>query len=175
MNNLCIDAKFPRESFEKILKATSKDEKNKVLKLFRSDIMNHVMDVKNKYIIPGETSEIALIFIPSEQIYIEIFNLIPEMTEQFYDLKIFLVSPTTLWIVLSYIESILRDKKISENSKFIFNQLKDLTDEISRLETRINKMDSHFTNAQNDLNDILITTKKIRNKKDKLIKLDVKT
>ena len=80
-----------------------------------------------------------------------------------------------MWIVLSYIESILRDKKISENSKFIFNQLKDLTDEISRLETRINKMDSHFTNAQNDINDILITTKKIRNKKDKLIKLDAKT
>ena len=80
-----------------------------------------------------------------------------------------------MWIVLSYVESILRDKKISENSKFIFNQLKDLTDEISRLETRINKMDSHFTNAQNDLNDILITTKKIRNKKDKLIKLDAKT
>ena len=172
---MCIDAKFPRESFEKILKSTTNEEKSRVLKLFKSDIMNHVLDVKNKYIIPGETSDIALIFIPSEQIYLEIFNLIPEITEQFYDLKIFLVSPTSMWIVLSYIESILRDKKISENSKFIFNQLKDLTDEISRLETRINKMDSHFTNAQNDLNDILITTKKIRNKKDKLIKLDVKT
>ena len=172
---MCIDAKFPRESFEKILKSTTNEEKSRVLKLFKSDIMNHVLDVKNKYIIPGETSDIALIFIPSEQIYLEIFNLIPEITEQFYDLKIFLVSPTTMWIVLSYVESILRDKKISENSKFIFNQLKDLTDEISRLETRINKMDSHFTNAQNDLNDILITTKKIRNKKDKLIKLDVKT
>ena len=49
-----------------------------------------------------------------------------------------------MWIVLSYVESILRDKKISENSKFIFNQLKDLTDEISRLETRINKMDSFY-------------------------------
>ena len=61
LNNLCIDAKFPRESFEKVLKSTSKDEKNKVLKMFKSDIMNHVMDVKTKYIIPGETSEIALI------------------------------------------------------------------------------------------------------------------
>ena len=33
LDNLCIDAKFPRESFEKILNSTSKDEKNKVLKL----------------------------------------------------------------------------------------------------------------------------------------------
>ena len=75
LNNLCIDAKFPRESFEKILKSTTNEEKSRVLKLFKSDIMNHVLDVKNKYIIPGETSDIALIFIPSEQIYLEIFNL----------------------------------------------------------------------------------------------------
>ena len=74
----------------------------------------------------------------------------------------------------AYIESILRDKKISENSKFIFHQLKDLTDEISRLENRVKKMDSHFTSTQNDLNDILVTTKKITNKKDKLSKLDIK-
>ena len=174
LNNLCIDAKFPRESFEKILKSTSKDEKNKALKTFKSDIENHIQDVRTKYIIPGETSEIALIFIPSEQIYVEIFNLLPEMTEKFYEFKIFLISPTTLWIVLNYIESILRDKKISENSKFIFHQLKDLTDEISRLENRVKKMDSHFTSTQNDLNDILVTTKKITNKKDKLSKLDIK-
>ena len=87
---MCIMQNFPEKVLKKFLKSTSKDEKNKVIKLFRSDIMNHVMDVKSKYIIPGETSEIALIFIPSEQIYLEIFNLIPEMTEQFYELKIFL-------------------------------------------------------------------------------------
>ena len=83
--------------------------------------MNHVLDVKNKYIIPGETSDIALIFIPSEQIYLN-FNLIPEITEQFYDLKIFLVSPTTMWIVLSYVESILRDKKFEKTlNLFLIN------------------------------------------------------
>ena len=64
LNNLCIDAKF-QGKFEKILKST-KDEKNKVIKLFKSDIMNHVMDVKSKHN-SRETSEIALIFIPSER------------------------------------------------------------------------------------------------------------
>ena len=56
----------------------------------------------------------------------------------------------------------------------IYQQLKELTIELSRLENRVKKMDSHFSNAQNDLNDILITTKKISNKKEKLLKLDVK-
>ena len=115
-----------------------------------------------------------MIFIPSEQIYLEIFNLIPEISEKFYDSKIFLISPTTLWIVLNYIETFIRDQRIGENSNLIFQQLKDLTNEISRLEVRVKKMDSHFTNAQNDLNDIVVTTNKISNKKNKILKLDFK-
>ena len=174
LNNLCIDAKFPRESYEKILTSSNNDEKSKFIKVFRSDINNHIQDVKKKYIIPGETSEIALIFIPSEQIYLEIFKLLPDLSEKFYEYKTFLISPTTLWIVLNYMVSIIRDHNISESSKIIFQHLKVLTDEISRLENRVKKMDSHFSNAQNDLNDILITTKKNSKKKDQLIQLDVK-
>ncbi len=172
LNKICIDSKFPKESYDKIQKTTSKDEKNKFLKIFKSDINNHIASVREKYIIPGETAEIALIFIPSEQIYLEVFKLFPELSETFYESKIFLISPTTLWIILNSIESLIRDKKIKNNSNLIFQQLKDLNTELSRLENRVKKMDSHFSNAQIDLNDILITTKKISNKKDKLLKLD---
>ena len=87
----------------------------------------------------------------------------------FYDSKIFLISPTTLWIVLNSIESLLKDRKVNENSNIIYQHLKDLTKEITRLEERVKKMDSHFSNAQNDLNEVLITTKKISNKKDKML------
>ena len=172
LNNICIDAKFPKESYDKFQKATSRDERNKYLKTFKSDINNHIVQVKEKYLIPGETSEIALIFIPSEQIYIEIFKLFPELSEIFYESKIFLISPTTLWIILNSIESIIKDKKIQSNSTLIFQQLKELNTELIRLETRVKKMDSHFSNAQIDLNEILVTTKKIKIKKDKLLKLD---
>ena len=169
LNNLCIDSKFPKESYDKMIKANNKDEKVRLSKSFKLDISNHVLDVKKKYIIPGETAEIALIFIPSEQIYVEIFNLFPEITQTFYDSKIFLISPTTLWIVLNSIESLLKDQKINQNSNLIFQNLKELGKEIIRLEERIKKLDSHFTSAQNDLNEVLITTKKISNKKEKML------
>lgn len=169
LNNLCIDSKFPKESYDKMIKASNKDEKVRLSKSFKLDISNHVLDVKKKYIIPGETAEIALIFIPSEQIYVEIFNLFPEITQTFYDSKIFLISPTTLWIVLNSIESLLKDQKINQNSNLIFQNLKELGKEIIRLEERIKKLDSHFTSAQNDLNEVLITTKKISNKKEKML------
>ena len=169
LNNLCIDSKFPKESYDKMVKANNKEEKIKLSKSFKLDISNHVLDVKKKYIIPGETAEIALIFIPSEQIYVEIFNLFPEITQTFYDSKIFLISPTTLWIVLNSIESLLKDQKINQNSNIIFQNLKELGKEIIRLEERIKRLDSHFTSAQNDLNEVLITTKKISNKKEKML------
>ena len=169
LNNLCIDSKFPKESYDKMVKANTKEDKVKLSKSFKLDISNHVLDVKKKYIIPGETAEIALIFIPSEQIYVEVFNLFPEITQMFYDSKIFLISPTTLWIVLNSIESLLKDQKINQNSNIIFQHLKELGKEIVRLEERIKKLDSHFTSAQNDLNEVLITTKKISNKKEKML------
>ena len=175
LDKLCIDAKFPKESFDKFQEATSKDEKAKYLKVFKNDVNNHIKDVKEKYLIPGETSEIALIFIPSEQIYLEIFKLFPELGNTFYETKIFLISPTTLWIILSSIESLIKDQKIKDNSALIFQYIKDLNLELTRLETRVKKMDTHFSSAQNDLNDILVTTKKISQKKDRLLKLDDKT
>ena len=152
LNNLCIDSKFQKESYDKMVKANNKEEKLNY-QSFKLDISNHVLDVKKKYIIPGETAEIALIFIPSEQIYVEIFNLFPEITQTFYDSKIFLISPTTLWIVLNSIESLLKDQKINQNSNIIFQNLKELGKEIIRLEERIKRLDSHFTSAQNDLNE----------------------
>ena len=172
LDKLCIDAKFPKENYDKFKKSTSKDEQAKFLRVFKSDINKHIIDVRTKYLIPGETSEIALIFIPSEQIYLEIFKLFPDLSHTFYDSKIFLISPTTLWIILNSVESIIKDKKIQKNSSTIFQQLKDINIEILRLENRVKKMDSHFSSAQNDINDILITTKKISNKKEKLLRLD---
>ena len=137
-----------------------------------ADIKNHISTVQEKYLISGETSDIALIFIPSEQVYLEIFRLFPELSETFYITKVFLVSPTTLWIILNSIESLIRDKKIQNNANFIFQHLKELNTELIRLESRIKKMDSHFSSAQVDLNDILITSKKISNRREKLLKLD---
>ena len=152
-----------------MINANTKEDKVRLSKSFKLDISNHVLDVKKKYIIPGETAEIALIFIPSEQIYVEVFNLFPEITQMFYDSKIFLISPTTLWIVLNSIESLLKDQKINQNSNIIFQHLRELGKEIVRLEERIKKLDSHFTSAQNDINEVLITTKKISNKKEKIL------
>lgn len=170
---LCIDSKFPRENYEKIASSRNKQEIDFFSKKFKLDIIKHVENVSSKYIIPGETSDIALIFIPSEAIYLEIFSSFPELSNIFQEKKSFLISPTTLWVILSSIEGLLRDKKIKDNTDLIQAHLKLLTNELSRLESRVKKLDGHFSNAQTDLNDILITTKKISNKTQKVLSLDL--
>lgn len=174
LGKLCIDAKFPREGYEKILNSKTKSDKDTSIKIFKNDILKHINDVSNKYIIPGETSEIALIFIPSESIYLEIFKFFPEISRTFYEKKSFLISPTTLWVILSSIESMLRDRKIKENAGLIQSQLQQLSNELIRLETRVKKLDSHFSGAQKDLDDVITTTKKITGKTKKILGISLK-
>ena len=174
LGKLCIDAKFPREGYEKILNSKTKSEKDTSIKIFKNDILKHINDVSDKYIIPGETSEIALIFIPSESIYLEIFKFFPEISRTFYEKKSFLISPTTLWVILSSIESMLRDRKIKENAGLIQSQLQQLSNELIRLETRVKKLDSHFSGAQKDLDDVITTTKKITGKTKKILGISLK-
>ena len=49
LNKLCIDAKFPKENYDKFQKSSLKDEKSRYLKVFKSDINNHIINVKEKY------------------------------------------------------------------------------------------------------------------------------
>ena len=174
LDNICIDAKFPKEGYDRLMNSKNKIERDSSKKSFKNDILKHIDDVSKKYIIPGETAEIALVFIPSESIYLEIFNVFPEISKVFYDKKSYLISPTTLWVILNSIESLLRDKKIKDNSSLIQSQLTILSEEIKRLDTRVNKLNSHFSNAQNDIDDILITTRKINNKTKNILGLDIK-
>ncbi len=174
VGKICIDAKFPREGYDKLMNSKNKFEKNSSMKSFKSDILKHIDDVSNKYIIPGETAELALVFIPSESIYLEIFNCFPEISKDFYNKKSYLISPTTLWVILNSIESFLRDKRIKDNASVIQNQLKLLSEEIRRLDNRVNRLNSHFSNAQKDIDDISTTTKKINNKTKNILGLNVK-
>ena len=170
---LCIDSKFPRENYEKVSKSSTKQEEAHFLKKFKNDVIKHIEDVSKKYIIPGETSEMALIFIPSESIYLDIFKSFPDISEISQQRKSFIISPTTLWVILSSIENIVRDKRIKDNAGLIQSHLSLLIKEIDRLQNRVKKLDSHFSNAQNDLNEIVISTKKLTNKTQKIIKIDM--
>ena len=67
-----IDAKFPREIYERYLNAETADEKKKFWKLYEDGMRLKINSIRAKYVKPDKgTSDFALMFIPSESIYYE--------------------------------------------------------------------------------------------------------
>ena len=65
---IAVDAKFPLESFEALHAATDEQQRSHAASGFRRDILKHIRDIAERYIVPEETAESALMFLPSEAI-----------------------------------------------------------------------------------------------------------
>ena len=63
---LVVDAKFPLEGFTLFREAKSDEARLKAAQRVRADIGVHVRDLAEKYLIPGETQDMALMFVPAE-------------------------------------------------------------------------------------------------------------
>ncbi|MCK5547078.1 MAG: DNA recombination protein RmuC, partial [Rhodospirillaceae bacterium] len=70
--SIVIDSKFPLESYRALQSATDDDGRKIAGRSFTADVKKHIVAIAEKYIIPGETAESALMFLPSEAVYAEI-------------------------------------------------------------------------------------------------------
>lgn len=78
------------------------------LSVFRASVLRHIKDISEKYIIPGETAESALMFLPSESIYAELHSNFTDVVEVSYRSKVWIVSPTTLMATLNTVRAVLK-------------------------------------------------------------------
>ena len=108
--NVAIDAKFPLESWRRMTDVSVTEPERKVAeKQFRQDIVKHITDISEKYILPGETSDGAIMFIPAEAIFAEIHGHYPDLVERAMTARVWMVSPTTLWATLNMARAVLKD------------------------------------------------------------------
>jgi len=117
---IAIDSKFPLESYETLRKAGS-DEALLVpaRRAFAADVRRHVQDIAQRYIIPGETAESALMFLPSEAVYAELHANYREVVEASYKARVWIVSPTTLMATLNTVRAVLKDVRMREQAAII--------------------------------------------------------
>src|SRR5215468_3169385 len=78
---LVIDAKFPLEAVTAFRDAKSEDERRQAAARLRQDLGKHVNDIADKYLIPGETQDLALMFVPSESIYAELHESFDDIVQ----------------------------------------------------------------------------------------------
>ena len=165
LGNICIDAKFPLENYQKMTdKTISQNERAIAEKKFEADIKKHIDDISSKYIISKETSDEAIMFLPAEAIFAEITAYHPNLITYGYQKKVWLASPTTLMSTLTVISVILKDMERDKYAKVIHEELKVLGTEFSRYKDRWDKLSRSIDSVGKEVKDIHITTEKITNR-----------
>lgn len=165
---ICVDSKFPLENYLEYRETGEVGFKN----LFQRDIKKHIDDISKKYIIGGETTNFAIMFIPSEAIYMEVMDD-PKLVDYSYRKKTWIASPTTLIALVTMLENINTDYKRMENMNLIESELDKLSVEFDRFNKRYNNLSRHMSQIIGDFEDITITQNKIVNRFEAIKKMDM--
>ena len=161
---VAIDAKFPLESYNALQRATDAAARTKAGRAFADDVFKHVRDIAEKYILPGETADWALMFLPSEGVFAELHANFGHIVERSHALKVGIVSPTTLMATLTSIRAILKDVRMREQAGLIQKEVGALLRDVSLLRERADKLQSHFNQASVDVSGILTSSDRIARK-----------
>ena len=164
IGDICIDSKFPLEAYNKIMLASNEEEMKKARKQLKLDLKKHIDDIKNKYIITGETSNQAILFLPSETIFAEINAYHEDVLLYAYEKHVWITSPTTIITMLNLILIVIKDLKRSEFSHEIYNLLNNLKQEFIRFDDRWQTLNKDIDKLYNDTKKVDITANKIINR-----------
>ncbi|WP_315765547.1 MULTISPECIES: DNA recombination protein RmuC [unclassified Bradyrhizobium] len=169
---LCIDAKFPLEAVTALHDARSDEEKRFACQRLRTDVLKHVNDIAEKYLITGETQDTALMFVPSESVYAEIHDGFDDVIQKAYRARIVLVSPSLLMLAIQVMQQIMKDARIRDAADQIRNEVIHLGDDLGRLRERVLKLQKHFGDVNEDVRQILISADKIEKRAGRIEELD---
>jgi DNA recombination protein RmuC len=158
---LVIDAKFPLEAITAFREAKSDEERKQAAARLRQDLGRHVGTIADKYLIPGETQDLALMFVPSESIYADLHDDFDDIVQKAFRSKVVIVSPSLLMLAIQVVQQIQRDARMREAADQIHAEVGHLMDDLKRLHERVAKLQQHFGQANEDVRQILISAEKI--------------
>lgn len=171
---IAIDAKFPLESYRRLNEQSHTDAERKVAATqFKLDIKKHIYDIASKYIIPDETSDGAVMFIPAEAVFAEIHAHYPELVDEAHKNRVWIVSPTTMMAILSTARAVLKDAATTKQVHIIQDHLIQLSKDFSRFQTRMDNLAKHIGQAHVDVEDIHKSSRKITSRFNKIEKVEL--
>lgn len=170
---IVVDAKFPLESYAALQNASSDEARKAAERRFRTDILKHVGDIAGKYIVPDDTADSALMFLPSEAVYAELHANFRDLVEKSFQAKVWIVSPTTLMATLNTVRAILKDVQMREQASLIQREIAKLLVDIGRLDDRTDNLMRHFRLAEKDLGELQTSSRKITSRAQKIEELEL--
>jgi DNA recombination protein RmuC len=162
MGDLAIDSKFPLEHYTRMADRTlSERDRELATRAFKADMRRHVDDIATKYIIPGETSDQAVLFVPAEAIFAEINAYHQDIVDYAQTKRVWIASPTTLMSLLTTVQVLLRNVERDKYAKVIQDELSKLGAEFARYQERWDKLSRNIDTVHKSVKDIHVTSSKI--------------
>ena len=174
LGTICIDSKFPLENYQMMVdKKISDKERLEYEKLFKQDMKKHIDAISSKYIISGETSEQAILFLPAEAIFAEINAYHQDIINYAYKKRVWITSPTTLISTLTVIQMIINNIERDKYTSIIHEELNKLGLEFSRYRERWDRLAKSIQTVNKDVENVYITTDKISKKFESINNVEV--
>ena len=172
---VAVDSKFPLENYHRMFDAASPAERLAAEKQFKADIKKHVDDIGSKYIIPEVTSDGAVMFIPAEAVFAEIHAHHSDVVDYAMQRRVWIVSPTTLMAVLNTARAVMKDVETRKQVHIIKDELGKLGKDFGRFDERMKKLAEHIRQANKDVDDVQISSRKITEQFAKIerVELDI--
>ncbi len=159
---VCVDAKFPLENYSRMFDdGLPQAERDAARRQFKMDVKKHVDDIAARYIVAGETSDGAVMFLPAEAVFAEVHAHHPDLVEHAQKKRVWLTSPTTLMAVLNTARAVIRDSETRRMAHVIKDELAKLAKDFARFDERMKKLASHIEQANKDVNEVRISSDKI--------------
>ncbi|MGI3125690.1 DNA recombination protein RmuC [Nitratireductor sp. PBL-C9] len=176
--SLVIDAKFPLEAWNAIRAASegeggSPEARKGAEAAFRRDIDVHIRAISEKYLLTGETQDTAFMFVPSESIFAEIHENFENLVQRAHRARVVIVSPSLLMLSIQVIQAVLKDARMREQAHLIQAEVVRLMQDVGRLDERVRKLQTHFMQANRDIDQILTSTEKVTKRGEKIEALEL--
>lgn len=172
--NVVIDAKFPLENFQRYNDLdVGESDKKKYMQTFNQDVKRHINDIATKYIIPGETANGAIMFIPAEAIFAEIHSKFPDLVALAHEKSVWLTSPTTMMAILTTACAVLKDSATREHVHYIQEHLRLLAKDFMLFNERMEKLTKHLEMANTDAKEVHISANKLTKRFNAIEKVEI--
>jgi len=171
--SVCIDSKFSWENYKKMHEEKNPEIRKSHAKAFKEDIMQHIKEVADKYIIIGETAPLSLMFVAAEEVFRDIskhpYNFIKKAREK----NVVIVSPDTIFGFLRTYRLLIQNREMYILSGIIQKEVFALDEDIGRLEKRITDADTKHSQISESFRQSRISVEKIRKHISKILNLDL--
>jgi len=158
---LLIDAKFPLESITAFREAKTDEMRRAASARLRTDISKHVSDIADRYFLPGETQDMALMFVPSESVYAELHEHFDDLVQKAFRSRVMLVSPSLLMLAIQVLQVIVKDARMREQAELVRAEVAKLMGDVERLRDRALNLQKHFAQSSDDVGQVLISAEKV--------------